>query len=254
MKKFAVHGTFLQMKITLVKCQKKNTFTTRTIGGSLSISPGETGGPLRKRSDFNQALSMFNCLHQQAGGDQLEPILHLKYKQWRPASGSSSTWWQWQESWWSSQEFTESQEGRGKRRLVIERGQPVVYRTLAKTSDEWLSRIHFVLLQLGSFTVDGGQHLKNPFFVVKKARISGTGWVDDDSTKSDYNIQEKRTLYLELRMRGEMKWTYKTFLLNGETSRNDNVKTKIQSNINTKHMKPTMTWHTLRTRECARSC
>ena len=36
-------------------------------------------------------------------------------------------------------------------------------------------------------------------------------------------------------MRGEMKLTYKTFLLNGETSdTNDNVKTK----INTKHMKP----------------
>ena len=37
-------------------------------------------------------------------------------------------------------------------------------------------------------------------------------------------------------MRGEMKLTYKTFLLNGETSdTNDNVKTKIHRNINTKH-------------------
>ena len=27
-------------------------------------------------------------------------------------------------------------------------GQPVVYRTLAKTSDEWLSRIHSILLQI----------------------------------------------------------------------------------------------------------
>ena len=36
-------------------------------------------------------------------------------------------------------------------------------------------------------------------------------------------------------MRGEMKLTYKTFLLNGETSdTNDNAKTK----MNTKHMKP----------------
>ena len=36
-------------------------------------------------------------------------------------------------------------------------------------------------------------------------------------------------------MRGEMKLTYKTFLLNGETSdTNDNVITE----INTKHMKP----------------
>ena len=36
-------------------------------------------------------------------------------------------------------------------------------------------------------------------------------------------------------MRGEMKLTYKTFLLNGETSdTNDNVKNK----INTKHIQP----------------
>ena len=36
-----------------------------------------------------------------------------------------------------------------------------------------------------------------------------------------------------------MKLTNNTFLLNGETSdTNDNVKTKIQRNINTKHMKP----------------
>ena len=40
-------------------------------------------------------------------------------------------------------------------------------------------------------------------------------------------------------MRGEMQLTVKTFLLNGETSdTNDTVKTKIQRNINTKHMKP----------------
>ena len=79
---------------------------------------------------------------------------------------------------------------------------------------------------------------KTRFRDVKYARIWDTDWVDDDRTKSDYNIQKKRTLYFELRMRGEMKLTFKTFLLNGETSgTNDNVKTKIQSNINTKHMK-----------------
>ena len=58
----------------------------------------------------------------------------------------------------------------------------------------------------------------------------------DDRTKSDYNIQKKRTLYLELRLRGEMQLTYKTIPLKDETSdTNDNVKTKIQKNINTKH-------------------
>ena len=63
--------------------------------------------------------------------------------------------------------------------------------------------------------------------------------MDDDRTKSDCNIQKKRTLHLVLRMRGEMQSTYKNIPLNDETSdTNDNVKTKIQRNINTKHMKP----------------
>ena len=35
--------------------------------------------------------------------------------------------------------------------------------------------------------------------------------MDDDRTKSDCNIQKKRTLYLELRMRGEMKLTFQKF-------------------------------------------
>ena len=38
MKKFVDDGMFLQMKITLTTCQKKNTSTTRTNGGSISIS------------------------------------------------------------------------------------------------------------------------------------------------------------------------------------------------------------------------
>ena len=109
-------------------------------------------------------------------------------------------------------------------------GQPVVYRTLAKTSDEWLSRIHFILLQLCKDNT-----WKDPFSRCEICKNWDTDWVDDDWTKSDCNIQKKRTLYLELRMRGEKKLTYKTFLLNGETSdTNHNVKTK----INTKNMKP----------------
>ena len=38
MKKFVDDGMFLQMKITLIICHKKNTSTTRTNGGSVSIS------------------------------------------------------------------------------------------------------------------------------------------------------------------------------------------------------------------------
>ena len=58
--------------------------------------------PVRKRSEFNQALSTLNHLHREAGGQQLKPMPHWKCKEWKPASSSSSTWWQWRESWWSS--------------------------------------------------------------------------------------------------------------------------------------------------------
>ena len=47
--------------------------------------------PLRKRFDFKQALSTLNRLHREAGGEQIEPIPYWKYKQWKPASSSSST-------------------------------------------------------------------------------------------------------------------------------------------------------------------
>ena len=76
---------------------------------------------------------------------------------------------------------------------------------------------------------------KTHFLDVKYARIWDTDWVDDDRTQSDYNIQKTRTLHLVLRMRGEMQLTNKTTLLDVEASdTNDNVKTKIQRNINTK--------------------
>ena len=63
---------------------------------------GSDTQPLRKRSYFKQALSTLERLHQEAGEEQLAPTPCWKNKQWKSASSSSSTWWQWQESWWSS--------------------------------------------------------------------------------------------------------------------------------------------------------
>ena len=59
---------------------------------------GNTTQPVRKRSDFNQALCTSNRVHREAGGQQLRPMPYWKYKEWKP-------WWQWRESWWSSSEF-----------------------------------------------------------------------------------------------------------------------------------------------------
>ena len=89
----------------------------------------------------------------------------------------------------------------------------------------------------------------DPFSRCEICNKLGYSLSGDDKTKSDYNIQKKRTLYLVLRVRGEMQLTYKTFLLNGETSdTNDNVKTK----TNTKHMKPNNdVTHLVNTRMCS---
>ena len=101
MKKFVEHGMFLHMKITLIICHKKNTSTTGNKWWLHLFKSGNDTLPLRKRSDFNQALSTLERLHQEAG-EQIEPMPHWKYKHWKPASSSSSTWWEWQDSWWSS--------------------------------------------------------------------------------------------------------------------------------------------------------
>ena len=82
MKKFVVHGTFLQMKTTPIICHKKNTsLQAKLVERSTNKFANDTQ-PLRKLSDFKQALSTLNRLHQEAGGDQLEPIPYWKYKQW----------------------------------------------------------------------------------------------------------------------------------------------------------------------------
>ena len=83
----------------------------------ISFNKSGDQGPLRKRSDLNQALSALNRLHRESGGQQLRPMPYWKYKQWKSSSSSSSTWWQWSESWWSSWEFKESQQ----KRIMIER-------------------------------------------------------------------------------------------------------------------------------------
>ena len=55
-----------------------STFDTKRIGGSLSISL-EKIGPMRNRSDFNEALTKLHRLHQESGEEQLAPIPFWQY-------------------------------------------------------------------------------------------------------------------------------------------------------------------------------
>ena len=68
------------------------------------ISLNESGntGPLRNRSDFNEALSTLNRLHQESGEDHSGRCPTGSARNGTLSSSSSSSWWQWSRSWWSS--------------------------------------------------------------------------------------------------------------------------------------------------------
>ena len=68
----------------------------------VSLNKSGNTGPLRNRSDFNDALSTLNHLHQESRERQFRPMPFWKYQQWHQSSSSSSSWWQWSDSWWSS--------------------------------------------------------------------------------------------------------------------------------------------------------
>ena len=68
----------------------------------ISLNNSGSSGPLRDRSDFNDALSTLHHLHQESGERQLRPVPFWKYQYWHQSSSSSSSWWQRSDSWWSS--------------------------------------------------------------------------------------------------------------------------------------------------------
>ena len=56
--------------------------------------------PLTRRPDFKQALSTLHQLQREAEEDPQVPTYSYKHQQWE-ARSSSSTWWNWQCSWWT---------------------------------------------------------------------------------------------------------------------------------------------------------
>ena len=134
MKKFVDDGICLQMKIILTTCQKKEYFNYKNKWWLHSNKSGSDTLPLRKRSEFKQALSTLERLHQEAGGEQFAPTYSYKHKQWQSAQSSSSTWWKWQDSWWSSWKIRRSRK-RGAKSWEGT-GRPVINSTLAKNSED----------------------------------------------------------------------------------------------------------------------
>ena len=117
-----------------------------------SNKSGSNTLPLRNRSDFKQALSTLQRLHQEAGEEPYVPTYFHKHKQWNSAQSSWSTWWNWQGSWWSS---CNSERQRGGNKVLRMNGDlllMVLWRKPPKMP--FKNSIHFVTD--GSFTADGG--------------------------------------------------------------------------------------------------
>ena len=74
-----------------------------------SNKQGSDTMPLRHRPDCKQALSTLQRLQQEAGEESQVPTSSNKHQQW-DARSSSSTWWNWQGSWWTPYR-SESQDG-----------------------------------------------------------------------------------------------------------------------------------------------
>ena len=74
-----------------------------------SNKQGSDAMPLRHRLGIKQAVSTLQRLQQEAGEEPQVPTYSYKHQQWE-ARSSSSTWWNWQGSWWTPY-HAESQDG-----------------------------------------------------------------------------------------------------------------------------------------------
>ena len=98
----------------------------------ISLNNSGKTGPVRDRSDFNDALTTLNRLHQESGEQQLRPVPFWKYQKWHQSSSSSSSWWQWRDSWWSSWQVKEGPQMSLRAKRHDRTGGPVVCRLWIK--------------------------------------------------------------------------------------------------------------------------
>ena len=67
----------------------------------ISLNKSGSNAPMKLRSDFRTAVTIMNRLHRESGEERPEPILFHQYQRWHSSSSSSTSWWQWNENWWS---------------------------------------------------------------------------------------------------------------------------------------------------------
>ena len=92
-------GRSYAKKISPIIWRKQNTFDTQRIGGSLN-NPCKIG-PLRIRSDINDALTTWTIYTKNLENNNSGQCHSGKYQRWHQSWISSSSCWQWSDSWWS---------------------------------------------------------------------------------------------------------------------------------------------------------
>ena len=95
LKQNASRWTRWRREISPVACSPRSTRDIRKTW-SISLNTSGRNAPMKLRSDLSEALTKMHRLHR-------EPIFFHQYQRWHLSSSSSSTsWWQWNDHWWSS--------------------------------------------------------------------------------------------------------------------------------------------------------
>ena len=139
--------------------------------------PGDPG-PLRKRSDFNRALSTLNRLHRESGGQQLRPMPYWKYQKRQPSLSSTPLGGNGVDPGGLPKNSKKVNEKEGMQRFITERGNPLSTDLWVKPQTNGFHEFILffsVLLQINRLQLMSvncnrrevyGQHLKRPFFAV----------------------------------------------------------------------------------------
>ena len=72
----------------------------------ISLNKSDRNTPMKLRSDFRTAVTSMHRLHRESGEERPEPIPFHQYQRWHSPSSSSTSWWQWNDNWWSSIFYT----------------------------------------------------------------------------------------------------------------------------------------------------